>query len=85
MRQNLYGTPSGMFSHAYLQRSIEIVGTERILPHAVLSESRPLTIHCCVFIRLVGRYILGAPSSDHRGENEDALSPFNEAHRRETC
>jgi hypothetical protein len=31
MRQNLYVTPSGMFSHAYIQRSIEIVGTERIL------------------------------------------------------
>jgi predicted TIM-barrel fold metal-dependent hydrolase len=31
MRQNLYVTPSGMFSHAYLQRTIEIVGTERIL------------------------------------------------------
>ena len=31
MRQNLYVTPSGMFNHTYLQRSIEIVGTERIL------------------------------------------------------
>lgn len=31
MRQNLYVTPSGMFSHACLQRSIEIVGAERIL------------------------------------------------------
>ncbi len=31
VRQNLFVTPSGMYSHAYLQRSIEIVGTERIL------------------------------------------------------
>jgi uncharacterized protein len=30
-RQNLYVTASGMFSHAYLQRSIEIVGVERLL------------------------------------------------------
>ena len=31
MRQNLYVTPSGMFSQEYMQRSIEIVGAERIL------------------------------------------------------
>lgn len=31
IRQNLYVTPSGMFSHNYLQRSIEIIGTDRIL------------------------------------------------------
>ena len=31
IRQNLYVTASGMFSHAYLQRSIEIIGTDRIL------------------------------------------------------
>jgi len=31
MRQNLYVTPSGMFSQSYLQRSIEIVGVGRIL------------------------------------------------------
>jgi predicted TIM-barrel fold metal-dependent hydrolase len=31
MRQNLYVTPSGMWSHAYLQRALEIVGPERIL------------------------------------------------------
>ena len=31
MRQNLYVTASGMFSPAYLQRSIEIVGVDRIL------------------------------------------------------
>jgi hypothetical protein len=31
MRQNLYVTSSGMFSRAYLERSIEIVGIERIL------------------------------------------------------
>lgn len=31
MRQNLYVTSSGMFSHSYLKRSIEIVGVDRIL------------------------------------------------------
>ena len=31
MRQNLYVTASGMFSPTYLRRSIEIVGTDRIL------------------------------------------------------
>lgn len=30
-RQNLYVTPSGMWSQAYLQRSLEIVGPERIM------------------------------------------------------
>jgi predicted TIM-barrel fold metal-dependent hydrolase len=30
-QQNLYVTPSGMWSQAYLQRSLEIVGPERIL------------------------------------------------------
>ncbi len=30
-RQNLYVTASGMWSPAYLQRSLEIVGPERIL------------------------------------------------------
>ncbi len=30
-RQKLYVTPSGMWSHSYLQRAVEIVGTERIL------------------------------------------------------
>ncbi len=31
MRQNLYVTPSGMFSHSYLQRSIETIGIDRIM------------------------------------------------------
>lgn len=31
VRQNLYVTASGMYSHSYLQRSIEIMGTDRIL------------------------------------------------------
>lgn len=31
VRQNLYVTASGMFSHSYLQRSIEVIGTDRIL------------------------------------------------------
>ena len=31
MRENLYVTPSGMFSQPYLQRSIEVVGVDRIL------------------------------------------------------
>jgi predicted TIM-barrel fold metal-dependent hydrolase len=31
VRQNLYVTASGMFSHSYLQRSAEIIGTDRIL------------------------------------------------------
>ena len=30
-RQNLYVTPSGMWSQAYLQRSLEVVGPERIM------------------------------------------------------
>lgn len=30
-RQNLYVTASGMYSHNYLQRSVEIIGTDRIL------------------------------------------------------
>ena len=30
-QQNLYVTPSGMWSQAYLQRSVELVGAERIL------------------------------------------------------
>ena len=30
-RRNLYVTPSGMWSQAYLQRSLEVVGPERIL------------------------------------------------------
>src|SRR5271166_1744267 len=45
-----------------------------------------LTLCCCVFARLVGRYILRASSSDHRGENENAFfSPFNEAAKRVPC
>ena len=31
IRQNLYVTASGMFSHSYLQRSVEIIGADRIL------------------------------------------------------
>ncbi|MEH6305634.1 amidohydrolase family protein [Olivibacter sp. CPCC 100613] len=31
VRQNLYITASGMFSHDYLQRSLEIIGIDRIL------------------------------------------------------
>lgn len=31
IRQNLYVTASGMFSHSYLHRSVEIIGTDRIL------------------------------------------------------
>jgi len=31
IRQNLYVTGSGMFSHSYLQRSVEIIGADRIL------------------------------------------------------
>jgi predicted TIM-barrel fold metal-dependent hydrolase len=31
MRQNLYVTPSGMFSHSYLRRSIETIGIDRIM------------------------------------------------------
>jgi uncharacterized protein len=31
IRQNLYVTPSGMWSQSYLQRTLEIVGPERIL------------------------------------------------------
>jgi uncharacterized protein len=31
LRQNLYVTASGMFSHSYLKRSVEIIGTDRIL------------------------------------------------------
>jgi len=30
-RQNLYVTPSGMWSHPYLQRALEVIGPERIL------------------------------------------------------
>src|ERR1700693_3235505 len=47
---------------------------------------RPLTLGCCVLTRLGGRDILGASSSDHRGEDEDAFfSPFNEAAKRVPC
>src|SRR5580700_9895425 len=43
----------------------------------------PLTLGCCVFTRLFGRYVLCASSSHHRGENENAFfSPFNEAAKR---
>src|SRR5260370_36054739 len=50
------------------------------------SVQSPLTLRCCVFTRLVGRYILRASSSDHRGENENAFfSPFNEAAKRVPC
>lgn len=31
VRQNLYVTASGMYSHSYLKRSIEIIGIDRIL------------------------------------------------------
>lgn len=31
VRENLYVTSSGMFSNSYLQRSVEIIGTDRIL------------------------------------------------------
>jgi predicted TIM-barrel fold metal-dependent hydrolase len=31
VRQNLYVTPSGMFSQNYLQRSVEIIGADRLL------------------------------------------------------
>src|ERR1700685_4151049 len=31
------------------------------------SVQRPLTLRCCVFTPLVGRYILCASSSNHRG------------------
>src|ERR1700733_8028214 len=47
------------------------------------SVQRPLTLRGCVFTRLVGRCILRASSSDHRGENENSFfSPFNEAAKR---
>src|SRR5579863_9301858 len=50
------------------------------------SVQRPLTICCYAFTRLVGRCILRASSSDHRGENENAFfSPFNEAAKRVPC
>src|SRR5713101_5797059 len=50
------------------------------------SVQRPLTLRSCVLTRLVGRYILRASSSDHRGENENAFfSPFNEAAKRVPC
>src|SRR5208282_2683528 len=50
------------------------------------SVQRSLTLSCRVFARLVGRYILRASSSDHRGENENAFfSPFNEAAKRVPC
>jgi predicted TIM-barrel fold metal-dependent hydrolase len=38
VRNNLFVTPSGMFSHRYLRWAIEIVGVERIL----LSTDYPL-------------------------------------------
>jgi hypothetical protein len=51
--------------------------------HSPESAQRPLTVRCCVFTRLLGRYILRASFSDHRGENENAFfSPFNEAAKR---
>jgi uncharacterized protein len=31
VRKNLHVTASGMFSHSYLQRSVEIIGTDRVL------------------------------------------------------
>jgi hypothetical protein len=37
------------------------------------SIQRPLTLSCCVFTSLVGRYILRASSSNHWGENENAF------------
>src|SRR5271165_2876540 len=50
------------------------------------SVQRPLTLRGCVFTRLVGRYILRASFSDHRGENENAFfSPFDEAAKRVPC
>src|SRR5208337_2361940 len=50
------------------------------------SVQRPLTLGCCLFTRLVGRYILRASFSDHWGENENAFfSPFNEAAKRVPC
>src|SRR5258708_33933411 len=50
------------------------------------SVQRPLTLRSCVLTRLVGRYILRASFSDHRGENENAFfSPFNEAAQRSPC
>src|SRR5580692_3087722 len=50
------------------------------------SVQRPLTFRGCVFTRFVGRYTLGASSSDHRGENKNAFfSPFNEAAKRVPC
>src|SRR5580692_2716703 len=50
------------------------------------SVQRPVTFGCCVITRLVGCGVLRASSSDHRGENENALfSPFNEAAKRVPC
>src|ERR1700733_924773 len=50
------------------------------------SVQGPLTLGGCVVTRLVGRYILRASFSDHRGENENAFfSPFNEAAKRVPC
>src|SRR5437899_92265 len=50
------------------------------------SVQRLLSLGCCIFTRLVGRYILRAAFSDHRGENENAFfSPFNEAAKRVPC
>src|SRR6202167_1243575 len=50
------------------------------------SVQRPLTLGGCVLTWLVGRYVFRASSSDHRGENENALfSPFNEAAKRVPC
>src|ERR1700733_960635 len=46
----------------------------------------PLTLSCYVFTSFVGRYILRASFSHHRGENENAFfSPFNEAAKRVPC
>ena len=50
------------------------------------SVQRSLTLRCCVFTRLVGRYVLRVSSSDHRGENENAFfASFNEAAKRVPC
>src|SRR5580658_8111140 len=50
------------------------------------SVQRPMTLSCRVFTRFVGRNVLRAPSSDHRGENENAFfSPFDEAAKRVPC
>src|SRR5580692_9778903 len=50
------------------------------------SVQSPLTLRACVFTRLVGRYILRASFSDHRGEDENSFfAPFNEAAKRVPC